>query len=231
MDRFDQEIVNSCLQGNEKAWEAFVQSHARRVYALSRRFTRCRADAEDLTQEVFIRIYLTLRSYRAESSSLSGWLMHVARNLLIDRYRRARRRERICPMLELDPSLHDLRAHDPLQDFARDEAAVTVHEALQKVSPSTRPVIVLHDLEGLALEEVAALLKIPLGTVKSRMTRGRRELARIVRLHDDRLPGSSHRRSDEAREPAGDRRRIAPAAQRADQEISGGPPARWTPAS
>ena len=181
MNSLDQELVDGCLQGNEKAWQDFVQSHARRIYALSYRFTRCRAEAEDVNQEVFVRVYLTLNSYRAEIGSLSGWLTHVTRNLLIDRYRRARRHERCHPIREPELSVTDSRAPNPLQYLARDEAAVRVHTALQSLSPNTRSVIVPHDLEGLGLDEVAALLRVPVGTVKSRMIRGRRELARILR--------------------------------------------------
>jgi RNA polymerase sigma-70 factor (ECF subfamily) len=226
MNSLDQELVDSCLQGNEKAWEGFVQSYARRIYALSYRFTRCRAEAEDVTQEVFVRVYLTLNSYRAEIGSLSGWLMHVTRNLLIDRYRRARRHERFHPIREPYLSVHDPHAPNPLQYLARDEAAVRVHTALQRLSPNTRSVIVLHDLEGLALDEVAAILHVPVGTVKSRMIRGRRELARILRCPADRRLRSDGRGTEKAYEPVRARGRIVSGVWHAGAGMPDDPPAR-----
>jgi RNA polymerase sigma-70 factor (ECF subfamily) len=226
MNSLDQELVNSCLQGNEKAWEDFVQCHARRIYAMSYRFTRCRAEAEDVTQEVFVRVYLTLNSYRAEIGSLSGWLMHVTRNLLIDRYRRARRHERFHPIREPEFSLRDPHAPNPLQYLARDETAVRVHTALQRLSPNTRPVIVLHDLEGLALDEVAAVLHVPVGTVKSRMIRGRRELARILRCPADPRLSSDRRGTEKADEPVRTRGHIVSGIWHAGSGTPDDPPAR-----
>ena len=181
MNSLDQEMVRSCLQGNEAAWADFVRSYKRRIYSMSYRFTRCRAEAEDLTQDVFVRAYQTLNSYRAETGSVSGWLMRVARNLLIDRYRKTRRNVRVDSIRETEFSVHDPRTPSPLQCLARDETAVMVHHALQKLSTDNRNVILLHELEGLTLYEVAAILHVPVGTVKSRMMRGRRELARILR--------------------------------------------------
>lgn len=201
MNRLDQEMASNCLQGNETAWEDFVRSHERRIYSMSYRFTRCRAEAEDLTQDVFVRAYQTLNSYRWETGSLSGWLMRVARNLLIDRYRKACRNVRFDPILETSLSVNDPRAINPLQCLARDEAGVMVRAALRRLPPDTRNVIVLHDLEGLALYEVAALLHIPLGTAKSRMIRGRRELARILHGPEDRRKRPDRRLSERAHKP------------------------------
>ena len=106
--------------------------------------------------------------------------MQLARNLLIDDYRKARRSVRFDPIRETSLSISDPRAPDPLHSVARHESEGMVHASLQRLTPDNRNVLVLHDLEGLALCEVAALLHIPVGTVKSRMIRGRRELARIL---------------------------------------------------
>ncbi len=182
LNGLDREMVRGCLSGNEGAWEDFLRSHERRVFRMSYRFTRCRAEAEDLTQDVFLRAYQTLKSYRGEAGSLSGWLMRVARNLLIDRYRRRRRDPSFDPIGETVITRSDPHAADPLHCLARNETETAVHAALRRLPPDTRNVIVLHDLEGLALHEVAVALRIPEGTVKSRMIRGRRMLARILRI-------------------------------------------------
>jgi len=180
MNLIDRELVRHCLQGDEIAWEDFVRSHALRIYNLSYRFTKCSADAEDLTQDVFVQVYQTLNSFHAETGCLSGWLLRVARNLLIDRYRGARRSARYCLTEELEDTIEDARASNPLQQLERNEAAAVLHEALQTLPPDTRHVIVLRYLEGMALHEVATFLHVPLGTVKSRMIRGHRQLARIL---------------------------------------------------
>jgi len=226
MNSLDQELVDSCLQGNEQAWADFVHCHAHRIYALSYRFTRCGAEAEDVTQEVFVRAYLTLNRYRSEIGSLSGWLTHVARNLLIDRYRRTRRQKQFQPIREPELTVPDPHALNPLQRLAQDEAAIWVHTALQSLSPNTRSVIVLHDLEGLALDEVAAVLHIPLGTVKSRLIRGRRELARILRCPADEGHRSDRCGTGNIHEPSRARRRIVSGVWNAGAGMMHDPPAR-----
>ena len=115
---------------------------------------------------------------------------------------------------------------NPLQCLARDEAAVRVHIALQSLSPNTRSVIVLHDLEGLALDEVAALLHVPVGTVKSRMIRGRRQLARILRCPADRRLRSDSRGTVKAHEPVRARGRTVSGAWHAGPGMPGNSPAR-----
>ncbi len=180
MNSLDQELVGNCLQGNEAAWEDFVRYYRRRIYSLSYRFARCRAEAEDLTQDVFVRAYQTLNSYRGESGSLNGWIMRIAHNLLIDRYRRTRKGVHLHPIQETELTLNDRHTPNPLQCLAQSETESTVREALRRLPPDTRVVIVLHDLEGHALNDVAAILHIPEGTVKSRMIRGRRALARFL---------------------------------------------------
>ncbi len=180
MNSSDQQLVGSCLRGNQAAWEDFVRHHSRRIYNLSYRFARCRAEAEDLTQDVFVRVYQTLDTYRGEAGSLNGWIMRVAFNLLIDRYRRTRKDAHLRSIEETELTLNDPHAPNPFQRLAQNETETRVRKALRRLPPDTRIVIVLHDLEGLALNEVAVILHIPEGTVKSRMIRGRRELARIL---------------------------------------------------
>jgi RNA polymerase sigma-70 factor (ECF subfamily) len=193
MNRLDQQLVGNCLQGNEAAWEEFVRRHSRRIYNLSCRFVRCRAEAEDLTQDVFVRAYQTLKSYRGEAGSLNGWIMRVALNLLIDRYRKTRKEAQLHPIEEEERTLNDPHATNPLQRLARNETKTEVRNALRRLPSNSRIVIELHDLEGLALKEVAAHLHIPEGTVKSRMIRGRRALARIMRNSERRPAEIGHR--------------------------------------
>ncbi len=200
MNSPDYEMVRNCLMGDENAWEDLVRSNKRRIHSMGYHSTRCRAEADDLTQDVFLRAYQTLGSFRADTGSLSGWLAQIARNLLIDRYRKARRNVPRDAIREAGVCSDDSQVPNPLQCLARSETETMVRAALLKLPPGNRSVIVLHDLVGLALQEVAAMLRIPLGTVKSRMIRGRRELARTLRTPFDGHPGPVRFESERAHE-------------------------------
>ena len=95
----DAQLVHDCLQGEGSAWEELVRRHARRVFNICYRFTGNRTEAEDMSQEVFLRIYKTLPSYRATYGAFPTWLTSVTRNLLVDHYRRTRR-DRITDSME-----------------------------------------------------------------------------------------------------------------------------------
>ncbi|GBC81215.1 ECF RNA polymerase sigma factor SigE [bacterium HR10] len=179
----DAQLVRRCLAGEEAAWEEIVKQYSRRIYNLAYRFTGNRAAAEDLTQEVFLRLYRTLEQYDPREGDLSHWLMRVARNLIIDDYRR---RARTPTENGEDLSEHEyhLRADergDPQTLVERRELSTLIHAALAKLSPELRACVILRDLEGLSYQEIAELLQIPEGTVKSRINRGRLELARVLR--------------------------------------------------
>ncbi len=153
--------------------------HTRKVFGLAYRFTGRVDEAEDLTQEVFIKVYRTLDRYHNRDGSFSSWLMAVARNQAIDHYRRGRQEHR--HRVEQDPSsLETLasREEGPLRILERDERVNFVHRGLRALPPELREPLILCDLQGLPYEEIAEALEIPLGTVKSRINRGRLELAK-----------------------------------------------------
>jgi RNA polymerase sigma-70 factor (ECF subfamily) len=87
----DEKLVERCLQGDDAAWEAIVGSHGKRIYNLSYRYTNRRDEAEDLTQDIFIKVYQNLKSFRADVGSLQNWILKIGRNLIIDHYRQTRR--------------------------------------------------------------------------------------------------------------------------------------------
>jgi len=179
----DAQLVRRCLAGEEAAWEEIVRQYSRRVYNLAYRFTGNRAAAEDLTQEVFLRLYRTLEQYDPREGDLANWLMRVARNLIIDEYRR-RARTPTEAGEDLGDHEYHLRADerdDPHALVERRELSELIHAALAKLSPELRACVILRDLEGLSYQEIAELLHIPEGTVKSRINRGRLELARVLR--------------------------------------------------
>ncbi len=177
----DHKLVERCLRGDDTAWETVVNLFGRRIYNLSYRYTSRSAEAEDLTQEIMIRVYQNLRSYRPDAGSLQNWILRVGRNLIIDHYRRNRKQPQASGSKELEAmNIRDEKAPDPQNRVERDEASRFLQAGLQALPPELKEAIILRDLEGLAYQEIAELLRIPEGTVKSRINRGRIELAKLL---------------------------------------------------
>src|SRR3984885_3762739 len=181
----DSSLVARCLQGNEAAWEELVRLNTRKVYGLCYRFTGSGSEAQDLTQEGFLRIFRTLKPVRSTEGSFHTWLARVTRNLLIDHYRRTRQ-ERVTDSIEEQlPMLQETgvaaAAGRPDQALAGREASEILQATLQKLSPDLREAVILRDLQEMEYREIAEVLRIPEGTVKSRINRGRAELARHLR--------------------------------------------------
>jgi RNA polymerase sigma-70 factor (ECF subfamily) len=175
-------LVSRCLSGDDTAWEQLVRLHTRPVYALCYRFTGSATEAQDLTQEVFLRVFRTLKSFRSAEGSFATWLARVTRNLLIDHYRRTRQQrvtdsiEDQLPMLEQEGA-----PARPDRVLAGREASEVLQGALQKLSPDLREAVILRDLQEMEYREIARVLSVPEGTVKSRINRGRAELGRLLR--------------------------------------------------
>lgn len=176
-------LVERCLAGEDAAWEELIKTHTRRVYATCYRFTGSDGTAQDLSQEVFLRVFRTLKSFRVGEGSFAVWLTRLTRNLLIDHYRR-NRLERASDSLEDQlPLLEEKSATGSRTDglLAGREASELLQEALQKLSPELRETVILRDIEEMEYREIAQALNVPEGTVKSRLNRGRAELAKVLR--------------------------------------------------
>ena len=153
------------------------------------RFAGSADDAQDLTQEVFIKMYRTLSSYDVERGGFMTWVTTITRNLLVDHFRKSKQ-DRITDSLDATPSEHEdsMPLVEQIQDKSLPpdsrvqsrETGETVHHALQKLSPDLREAVILRDLQDLDYREIATVLKVPEGTVKSRINRGRAELARLL---------------------------------------------------
>jgi len=177
----DEKLVERCLQGDDSAWEGLVGTFGRRIYNLSYRYTGRRDEAEDLTQEIFIRIYQNLRAFRSDAGSFQNWMLKVGRNLIIDHYRQSRRFQAAAGSEEmLEMQLEDEKTPNPHRIVEQDEAARFVRGGLQKLSPELKEAVILRDIEGMAYQDIAGLLSIPEGTVKSRINRARLELAKLL---------------------------------------------------
>jgi RNA polymerase sigma-70 factor (ECF subfamily) len=182
-------LVRRCKHGDAAAWEELVRQVSRRVYNICYRFTGVSDQAEDLTQEVCIRMYRSLDSFDPERAALMTWVTTIARNLLVDHFRRSQY-DRRTGSLDAPTSGDDddLSLGDRIQDPSPSpeagvhsrETQVIVHQALQRLSPELREAVILRDLQDMDYKEIAVTLNIPEGTVKSRINRGRAELARLL---------------------------------------------------
>lgn len=176
------------MAGDAAAWEQLVQQFHRRIYNICYRFTGSQDDAQDLAQEVFIKVYRTLSSYDLDKGSFQTWVTTVTRNLLVDHFRKSKQ-DRATDSLEEPVSEEEsLSLLDKIEDTgpSPDQRLLTrekqefVQRALQKLSPDLREAVILRDLQDMDYREIALALKVPEGTVKSRINRGRTELARLL---------------------------------------------------
>jgi RNA polymerase sigma-70 factor (ECF subfamily) len=171
-------LARRAAKNDPRAWEEIVQAYGGRIYNLALRFTSQSADAEELTQDVFLRLYRSLDQYRGDVP-LVAWALRLSRNLCIDHYRR--HRQRLLLETSGDAALEGLASgNDPHRDSQRAEDRRRVHRALAAMSETLSTVLVLCDLQGFSYDEIAEFLEVPLGTVKSRLNRARQEL--VARL-------------------------------------------------
>jgi len=147
------------------------------------RYTGNYSVAEELTQDVFIKVYQKLNSFNADSGSLQNWILRVGRNLIIDHYRSHKREKNVAGSEELEsldfPS--EARERSPFETVHLQEKAEFLYCGLERISPELKEAVVLRDIEGFAYQEIAQMLEIPEGTVKSRINRGRIELAKALK--------------------------------------------------
>lgn len=178
----DAQLVQKCLRGDGPAWEELVHRHTRRVFGLCYRFTGNSHEAEDLSQEVFLKVYRSLASYRSAAGGFPTWLTSVTRNLLVDHYRRTKRDRQTDSIEDEMPRLEEKHSSSrtPFKSVADAELSAQIQLALSRLSPDLREAVILRDLQGLEYGEIQEVLSVPEGTVKSRINRGRIELARIL---------------------------------------------------
>jgi RNA polymerase sigma-70 factor (ECF subfamily) len=179
----DLELVRRCLAEDNAAWETLLRSHTRKIYNLCYRFTGRREEADDLTQEVFLKVFQTLRTFNAAQGTFSTWLHRVARNHLVDHYRRTKK-DRVTSSLEDEARALEAPAapsHGPVALVEARERKESLQAALNRLSPDLREAVILRDLHDLEYLEIAQVLGVPEGTVKSRINRGRVELSRVLK--------------------------------------------------
>jgi len=187
----EQELLERARRGEPEAFEQIFLQHRNQIYALSYRMTGNAADAEDLCQEVFITALRKISGFEGRSS-LSTWLYRVAVNRSRDYLRKKKRTPEMLMADERRPGEDALATPEPQEDPGRPERAAVrsetravVHEALAQLPPGLRIPLVLHELEGFEYVKVARMMRLPVGTVKSRIFRARLRLADILEPHKE----------------------------------------------
>ena len=182
----DNELVVRCLQRDEVAWQLLVERHSRRVLNIAYQFTGRRDEAEELAQEVFLRVFRSLHQFDL-TTHFVPWLVRVSRNLCIDEHRSRAREKAALVADEVDEERTEDAGASPHRDLQEKELEQRVRQGLGELAEELRTALVLRDLQGLSYSEIAEVLHLAVGTVKSRIHRGRLELATILsELRDER---------------------------------------------
>jgi len=177
-------IIEECLEGKEGAWKMLVDSYSKRVFNMAYQFAGSYEEAEDLTQEIFLKLYSSLPKYDLEKN-FSAWFLTLARNYMIDNYRKTKWEKKTRD--EFNEHLLSSDAFDsPENGMVREESKKLIWESLNHLSPEIRMAVILRDIQGKKYEEIAEIINLPLGTVKSRVNRGRLQLAKILKEKKER---------------------------------------------
>ena len=192
-------LIEACLQGDQSAWNAIVNRYRRKVFNVAYTFVGRHDEAEDLTQDIFLKVFKALRTFDRRAN-FTTWIISVSRNLCIDHYRRVRKErevvDRRVDASELTPIAKGVDAFARLDRFDR---RALLREALAALPETLRTAVAMRDLQELPYQEIARRLDLPDGTVKSRINRGRHELARqVLRIEQARRASSPQRAGDAA---------------------------------
>src|SRR3954451_11639675 len=175
-------LIQRCLDGDQLAWEAIVRQYRRKVFNVAYKFVGKHDAAEDLTQDIFLKVFKSLDTFDRRAN-FQTWLISVSRNLCIDHYRSVRKEretiDRDVDPGDLSPVSHEISPYAALEQ--RDRVSL-LREAMNELPESLRTAVLLRDIRELTYQEIADTLHLPEGTVKSRINRGRTELARQIQL-------------------------------------------------
>ena len=176
------DIIQRCLGGDQAAWESIVRLHWRKVFNIAYKFVGKHDEAEDLTQDVFLKIFKSLNTFDRRAN-FQTWLISVSRNLCIDHYRSVRK-ERETMNRDVNPD--DLTpvspTASPYAQIEQRDRVTLLRQALDKLAPTLRSAVMMRDIQEMTYQEIADALALPEGTVKSRINRGRTELARQIQI-------------------------------------------------
>src|SRR6185312_8970233 len=190
-------LIQRCLKGNQLAWEAIVRQFWRKVFNVAYKFVGKHDEAEDLTQDIFLKIFKSLDTFDRRAN-FQTWLISISRNLCIDHYRSVRKEretiDRDVDANELSPASREI---SPVQALEQHDRVLLLRQALAALPETLRTAVLMRDIQELSYQEIADALRLPEGTVKSRINRGRTELARQIKKlrGQDYSPSGSQPRS------------------------------------
>ena len=174
-------LIQRCLQGDQLAWEQIVRQYWRKVFNVAYKFVGKHDQAEDLAQDIFLKIFKSLHTFDRRAN-FQTWLISISRNLCIDHYRSVRKEretiDRDVDANELSPQSHD---PSPMAALEQHDRVQLLREAMASLPDTLRTAVLMRDIQELSYQEIADTLRLPEGTVKSRINRGRTELARQIR--------------------------------------------------
>jgi RNA polymerase sigma-70 factor (ECF subfamily) len=174
-------LIRRCLAGDQLAWETIVHRYRRKVFNVAYKFVGKHDEAEDLTQDIFLKVFRSLDSFDRRAN-FQTWLISVSRNLCIDHYRSVRKeRETIDREVDTSDVSTAVPGQGQLAALEQRDRVELLREALASLPTTLRTAVLMRDLRELSYHEIARALRLPEGTVKSRINRGRSELARQIR--------------------------------------------------
>jgi len=184
------EVIERCLKGDQVAWAVIMDRHRRKVFNLAYKFVGRHDEAEDLTQDIFVKIFKALHTFDRRAN-FQTWLISISRNLCIDHYRSVRK-ERATMARDVDASelTPASRERGPLAQLEQADLKEIIRRAMAELPDALRVAVTLRDLQEYSYQEIADQLHLPEGTVKSRINRGRIELARQIRRIQDSAPAA-----------------------------------------
>ena len=189
-------LIEQCLAGDQLAWEQIVRQNWRKVFNVAYKFVGKHDEAEDLTQDIFLKIFKALASFDRRAN-FQTWIISISRNLCIDHYRSVRKERQT---IARDVDSNDLQPiateRGPYAQAEHQDLRAQLRQALETLPVTLRTAVVLRDLQELSYQEIADRLGLPEGTVKSRINRGRIELAHQLKRLQDKQPVRPRKRGE-----------------------------------
>jgi RNA polymerase sigma-70 factor (ECF subfamily) len=174
-------LIQRCLKGDQAAWDLIVRQYWRKVFNVAYKFVGKHDEAEDLAQDIFLKIFKSLDTFDSRAN-FQTWLISVSRNLCIDHYRSVRKeRETIDRDVDTNELAPAAREPGPIAALEQADRVALLRKALAALPATLRKAVLMRDIQELSYQEIADKLRLPEGTVKSRINRGRTELARQVK--------------------------------------------------